>query len=324
MSGEGRPSADVFGLLRDLERESPGKPRIGKSLRAEDDIVRFSQAPHLSFAPASLDRLDAAGGPVPLRIFFMGLLGPMGPMPLQMSEIAIYERGYAKERPYGAFLDVLSNRMVQLFFRAWADSEPMAHQDRPGSDVFQHFVGALGGLVDAAPHDEPDRVQLALMGFAGQTAARRNPGAICDTARALLGVEVDIDEFVGVWRDLDPSDATRLGGANCGLGRGATSGTAIYTVQDTCLVRLKFRRFADFEAHLPDAAGSARAARVPAARMPGHLDWRLESERAVSEPQPARLGGATRLGWTGWMGKQDEGPPRRDLRLSPPGAMRAF
>ncbi len=326
MSAAEGPSADVFGLLRDLERASPGKPRIGKSLRAEDDIVRFAQAPHLGFAAASLERLPsaAAAGPVSLRVFFMGLLGPMGPMPLQMSELAIYERSYAKERPYGAFLDVLSNRMIQLFFRAWADCEPVAHQDRPGGDLFQHYVGALGGLADASPHDEPDRVLLALMGFAGQTAARRSPAAIGDTARALLGIEVEIDEFVGAWRKLDPADATRLGGLNSGLGRGATAGTSIYTVQDACLVRLKFDRFADFEAHLPDAPGFALAARILAALVPAHLDWRLEYELDSAETQPARLGGTTRLGWTGWMGGGTDGPPRRDLRLAPPGSMRAF
>lgn len=325
MSDEPVKSGDVFGLLRDLERASPGKPRIGKSLRAADDIVRFTQAPHLGFATASLEhdgKLDSPG-PVTLRAFFLSLIGPMGPMPVQMSEIAIFERSYAKERPYLAFLDVLANRMIQLFYRAWADAEPVSHQDRPGGDLFQHYVGALGGLADASPHDEPDRVRLALLGFAGQTAARRSPAAICDTASALLKIDVEIDEFVGVWRKLDPSDATRLGGSG-GLGKGATAGTSVYTVQDTCLVRLKFRKFADFEAHLPDAPGFKLTAQVLSALLPAHLDWRVEYELDRSEAQPAQLGKTAKLGWTGWMGAQGEGPPRRDLRLSAPGAMQSF
>ena len=326
MSDEPVKSGDVFGLLRDLERAAPGKPRIGKSLRASDDVVRFAQAPHLEFAAASLEHDGKLDGPGPafLRVFFLSLIGPMGPMPLQLSELAIYERRYAKERPYGAFLDVLANRMIQLFFRAWADSEPVSHQDRPGGDLFQHYVGALGGQVDASPHDEPDRVRLALLGYAGQTAARRNPAAICDAARELLGIDVEIVEFVGEWRKLDPADATRLGGAGGGLGRGATAGTSIYTVQDSCLVRLKFKTYADFEAHLPDAPGFALTARILAALMPAHLDWRVEYELPRREAPSARLGGSAKLGWSGWMGSQGDGPARRDLRLTVPGAMRAF
>jgi type VI secretion system protein ImpH len=326
MSAEPTKSGDVFGLLRDLERAAPGKPRIGRSLRAADDVARFAQAPHLDFAAASLEhdgKLDAPG-PAHLRVFFMGLLGPMGPMPLQLSELAIYERKYAKERPYGAFLDVLSNRMIQLFFRAWADSEPVSQLDRPGEDLFQHYVGALGGLADASPHDELDRVHLAMLGFAGQTAGRRSPAAICDAASELLGIPIEIVEFVGVWRKLDPADATRLGGAGGGLGQGATAGTSIYTVQDTCLVRLKFKTLADFEAHLPDAAGFALVARVLAALLPAHLDWRVEYQLERSAAPAAKLGAGAKLGWTGWMGNQGEGPPRRDLRLSVPAATHSF
>lgn len=326
MSDEAVKSGDVFGLLRDLEREAPGKPRIGKSLRAADDIVRFQQAPHLGFAAASLEhdgKLDNSA-PIPIRAFFLSLIGPMGPMPIQMSELAIFERSYSKDRAYSAFLDVLANRMIQLFFRVWADSEPVSHQDRPGGDLFQHYVGALGGLADASPHDEPDRVRLALTGFAGQTAARRSPAAIADTASALLGIEIEIDEFVGVWRKLDPGDATRLGGSGGGLGQGATAGTSIYTVQDTCLVRLKFRKLADFQAHLPDAPGFQLIARVLSALLPAHLDWRVEYQLERSEAPAATLGSSAKLGWTGWMGAQGEGPPRRDLRLSVPGAIQTF
>lgn len=321
---KGRPSDDVFGLLREMERTSPGKPRIGRSLRASDDVVRFGQVPHLSFAPASTDSdaMPAGGVPSFVRVYFMGLLGPMGPMPTQLTELAIYEQRYAQDRPYTAFLDVLGNRMVQLFFRAWADSEPAANLDRPGGDLFQHFVGALGGLADASAHDEPDRIALALLGFAGQTGARRNPAAIADTVSELLGVPASIVEFVGTWHDTLPEDATTIGGSgrHNRLGAGATIGSRIYTVQDACLIRLRFSGLAAYESHLPDAPAHPVALAILKALMPAHLEWRIEFELPASAAAPARLDRRSKLGWTSWLGSSGEGPARRDLRLRPAAA----
>jgi type VI secretion system protein ImpH len=312
---------DIYGLLRDLERASPGKPRIGHSLRATDDIVRFGHAPHLSFAASTAESGGAVlpGAPAFLRVFFMGLLGPMGALPFQLSEIAIFERRYAKERPFGAFLDVLANRMIQLFYRAWADSEPAAGQDRPGGDLFQHYVGALAALADASAHDAPDRVRLALLGFAGQTAARRSPGAICDAATGILGIRTSIVEFVGAWQAIVPEDATAIGetGRHNVLGRGAILGLTVYTVQDACLVRLSFETLQAYEDHLPDASGFPLASAVLDALLPAHLDWRIEFEIERARTRRTTLGGAARLGWTSWLGNQPEGPARRDVRLRP-------
>lgn len=312
---------DIFGLLRDLERAAPGKPRIGKALRAPDDIVRFAHAPHLVFAPATAEQGDGALDIPLLRVFFMGLIGPMGPLPQQWSELAIYERRYAKERPFGAFLDILANRMIQLFYRAWADAEPAANLGRPGGDFFQHYAGVLGGLVDASPHEEPDRVRLALLGFAGQTAARRSPAAIADTVSSILGIPASVVEFVGAWRPMDRRDATRIGrsGAHAALGRGAMLGTSVYTVQDACLVRLAFPDLAAYEAHLPGRPGFRLALAVVGALVPAHLDWKVEFELPREEAVGSRLGRGARLGWTSWIGGQSDGPPRRDLRLGPAG-----
>lgn len=321
MTGPVTHHDDIFGLLRDLERSLPGKPRIGQSLRASDDVVRFGHAPHLSFAAstAESDGELPTGGPAFLRVMFMGLLGPMGALPMQLSEVAIFERRYAKDRPFGAFLDVLANRMIQLFYRAWADAEPAAGQDRQGGDLFQHYVGALAALADASAHDAPDRIRLALLGFAGQTAARRSPSAICDAATGILGIRTSLVEFVGAWQAIVPDDATAIGstGRHNTLGRGAILGLSVYTVQDACLVRLSFDGLDRYEDHLPISSGFPLASAVLSALLPAHLDWRIEFEIDRSHARPATLGGASRLGWTSWLGNQPPGPPRRDVRLRP-------
>ena len=53
------------------------------------------------------------------------------------------ERRYGHKRPFGRFLDMLAGRMLQFFYRAWADSQPVSHADRPGDDRFGRYLAAL-------------------------------------------------------------------------------------------------------------------------------------------------------------------------------------
>jgi len=308
---------EFYGFLRDLEVRTPDRPRIGRALRRSDDIVRFGQKPHVHFAPASAaDAGGAEEGVTQLDVYFMGLLGPMGPMPLHLTELALFETRYVKEKAFNAFLGVLNNRLVQLFYRAWADAEPMAGRDRPESDRFFFYVSALGSLTGAGACVPPGLEALA--GFAGQIAGRRSAGSIADIAGAMLGVEAKVEEFVGVWHAIEPQDQTRLGRAHASLGRDTVAGGRSYSVQDGARLRLKFPSLAAYEAALPGSPGHRVLMRTVSALMPGALDWRVEYELPEREAAPVRLGGPGRLGWTGWLQPaRDTDRTRRDLRLSP-------
>jgi type VI secretion system protein ImpH len=308
---------EFFGHLRALEAKAADRPRIGRSLRRTDDVVRFGQLPHVNFAPAAA---AAAGEPdegtARLDVYFMGLLGPMGPMPLHLTELALFERRYVKEKALNAFLGVLENRLVQLFYRAWADAEPMAQRDRPASDRFFFYVSALGSLSGAGA-SVPAGLE-ALAGFAGQIAARRGASAIADVAGEMLGVEARVEEFVGVWHAIEPQDQTRLGRAYATLGRDTVAGGRSYSVQDGARLRLLFRSLPDYEAALPGRPGHAVLMRLVSALMPGSLDWRVEYELPEREAAPVRLGSTGRLGWTGWLQPNPKSDAvRRDLRLAP-------
>ena len=52
---------DLLSVLRRLERENPGKPRIGEARRLEDEFVEISQNPYLEFPDSNLEA--AALGP---------------------------------------------------------------------------------------------------------------------------------------------------------------------------------------------------------------------------------------------------------------------
>ena len=82
----------------------------------------------------SYGALTVTDGRAKLRGLWLGLTGPMGALPTHLTEFAFYERRYAKTQPFGDFLDLLAGRMLQLFYRVWADSQPTAQADRPDDD----------------------------------------------------------------------------------------------------------------------------------------------------------------------------------------------
>ncbi len=95
-------------------------------------------------------RARTAGQPPRLYGLFLGLFGPNAPLPLHLTEYAIDRRRNAKDGTLGAFADIFHHRMLSLFYRAWADSQPTVQFDRPDEDRFRLYIGALVGM--ATPH----------------------------------------------------------------------------------------------------------------------------------------------------------------------------
>ena len=78
-----------------------------------------------------MDEIEpSTGGRLRVRSLFLGLTGPMGALPIHLTEYAFYERRMGEKRPFGRWLDVLTDRMLQFFYRAWADGQPAVQADR--------------------------------------------------------------------------------------------------------------------------------------------------------------------------------------------------
>src|SRR5262249_16294225 len=149
--------------------------------------------------PASNIARVVQGDNKQLRIFvrFLGLLGPQGALPLSVTEEA-YHYLLARDDAFPRFLDIFNNRFIQLFFRGWADSRPIAHHDRPHDDRFVAYLGSAVG-VGSRPYQRvdslPDAVKIGFAGLLGSQvkSASRLAGAVC----GMFNVQAEIDEFVG-------------------------------------------------------------------------------------------------------------------------------
>ena len=306
----------LFPLLRGAEARAPGLPRIGASRMPADNIVDLNQVATMAHAPSTLESIEVKGGRAAVNGYWLGLTGPMGPLPIHMTEFALNERRYGQKRPFGRFLDMLAGRMLQFFYRAWADSQPVAHADRPGDDRFAGYVAALSGATEGARADGVFPAHARLH-YAALFASHRSAAGIQDAVSHLLGTPVRLIEYLPRWRPIEREDRSRLGapGGFNALGQDTVAGSSVRTVTDAFRVVIRTRSFAEYESFLPTGSQFKIAAEALDAFTPSHLEWELELELDERDARPARLDGRTRMGWTSWMAPTGRTGVRAEARL---------
>jgi type VI secretion system protein ImpH len=311
---------DYFAVLRHLERIHDNRPRIGDSAALRDEFVLLGQDPFMDFPASNLARVEPLEDK-PLRVFvkYMGLLGPQGALPLATTEEA-YHYVLANDDAFPRFLDVFNHRFLQLFFRAWANSRPIAQNDRPKQDRFYAYIGSAIGI-GSEPYRErdsiPDAVKLSFAGLLGAQAksASRLAGAVC----GLFEVKAEIDEFVGTRLMLDPAELTMLGRGHNALGRDAMLGRGVYSVQDKIRIRIYTRSLAQYMRFLPSGDLCEPLADLVYSFNGAQLDWDTELAIPSGACEPIRLGQFGQLGWTSWMAPDwtSTDTYRRDARFHP-------
>ncbi|WP_298820744.1 type VI secretion system baseplate subunit TssG [uncultured Roseibium sp.] len=257
LEGQTAPGAQApAGMDPKKKVDEPAPPRIGKSRRSMEDIVRFGQDPSSEYAPSTIERAtrDADGGLVLLERF-LGMLGPHGALPAAYTDEAIM-RGLRGEDSFPRFLDVFNNRFVQLFYRAWADARPIVQHDRPDDDRFLAYLGAPIGIGSPIFRDLDhidDRLKLL---YAGLTSSKTKSAArLKALITGVFGVDVEIDQCVGTWLHLDKDDQLSLGGFGPGgagqLGADTIVGAKVYSVSDKIRIRIFTSSLEEYRKFLP-------------------------------------------------------------------------
>ena len=178
---------DFFALLRRVDALRQQHPRTGQALRPRQEGLRLGQSPDLDFAPAALQQLQLRGDAAPrLVVRFFGLLGPQGPMPLHFTEFVRERLHHHGDATLTHFLDVFHHRLLSLFYRAWAQAQPVVHLDRPHEDRYRAWLAACAGLPAASPALSPAALAFQAGWFAGTT---RHPEALVKVLRQTFGVQ---------------------------------------------------------------------------------------------------------------------------------------
>ena len=308
---------DFYHALRRIECAFSDKPRWGQSQKRAEEPVRLGQEPSLSFAPSSLASftLGTDRRPPQLTQFIIGLLGPNGPLPLHLTEYARERQRHAGDRAFIQFLNLLQQRFIALFYRAWAQAKPHVNRDRPSDDRFAAFIGSFVGLGRPVFHDRDAVPDLAKLFHATSLVRQvRNADGLRSILQHYFQVPVSVVEFVGRWMALGAQERTRLSERSAVLGQGAVLGGNVWDRQHKFRLELGPLTLQQYHAFLP--GGGQEAALVAWVRTFAcfELDWDARLTLRRNEVPTLVLGRAGRLGWTTWLGyRQDE--DARDLCL---------
>lgn len=296
---------ELFAALRLVECVFRDAPRLGLARRPQQEPVRFSQAPHLNFPASSMAGAEPGvdGGPWRVSTYAFGLLGPNGPMPLHFTELILERWRRYRDPTLARFFDIFHHRLTTLFYRAWADAQPVTSFDRPEDDRFATYVGATCGFALSSHRGRdafPDRTKLS---FAGHLACQtRHPEGLRAMIAQFFRVPAALEEFVGQWMELPPDVQVRLGRQSLGrLGQDAVIGARVWDSQGNFRIIMGPMSLAEYESLLP---GGRRLEQLRAlvrnyVGLALHWDIRLVLRREeVPAPQ---LGGYGRLGWTTWL-----------------------
>lgn len=254
------------------------------------------------------------------RIFltptFLGLLGVNGTLPLHKTErIAAAQRGNG-DASARAFIDLLSQRMVSMFFQAWGKYR-LEHQfDLGGEDGQLPLLMALAGVRAETP--SADDAHGAADDVAGYYAAllRTRPVAAGSVSRVLtqhFGVPVELEPFVESWDHLHGNKRSKLGGTVARLGFGAMLGGRLRRRDMRVRLNIGPLDKADVERFLP--RGDAASALAKMLRMFGlpnlEFEVRLHLKPSCIKPLvlSSEAGAARRLGWDAFL-------PGRDGKVS--------
>jgi type VI secretion system protein ImpH len=303
---------DFYRVMRELEALYPHAPGFGRSKRPADDPVRLAQEPSVEFAPAMLAGWESgeAGRPGRLSVFFFGLFGPDGPLPLHLTEYARDRKRNERDATLSRFADLFHHRALSLLYRAWANVRPTISFDRPRADRFATYVGALAGLgMPSLRHRDamPDATKLHFAGLlANQTRHAEGLGAILS---AFYTLPVRVQSFVGAWLTLPDADRSCLGASrDTGtLGAGALLGRRIWSRQHKFRLVFGPLTLAAYRRLLPGGSSFAKLIPIVSNYAGDVLTWDMQLVLRCDEVPPTCLGRAGQLGWTTWL------MPRRSL-----------
>lgn len=227
---------------------------------------------------------------------FMGLLGVHGALPAHYTErIAQWQHERQDEAPR-AFLDMLSGRMLALYYGAWRKYRveyAAARQD----DDFRTRLLALAG--EGADHGLGSGLPGGLVAcFAGLLQQRPRSAAVLERLlTGYFGLPLRVEEAVGHWSCMAPHEQSALGAGAC-LGENTLLGERSWRPDLRARLRIGPLGRNAFERLLPsgDMAAALRAILAWFA-VPG-VDFEVQLILRADEVGPSRLTGIPATGAT--------------------------
>ncbi|MGR8928998.1 MAG: type VI secretion system baseplate subunit TssG [Gammaproteobacteria bacterium] len=324
---------DFFATVRLIEALNRDKPRLGTSVKLSDDALRFSQEPELQFPASALAHYHENQEAIPrLAVNFFGLFGSHGALPLHLTEYARERLRHHHDPTLSRFADIFHHRMISLFYRAWANARPEVAYDRPESDRFAFYVGALQGIGGESFHHRDALEDRAKLFYCGHFARHsKDPAGLQAIIGDVIETSVTIQEFVGEWMAIQPQDQSRLGFSPtvATLGQSTLLGSSVWGCQHKFRIVLGPLTLNQYLSLLPGAELLPQLIAIVRNYLGDELVWDVnlvlkneEVPREITLGCPkiatdASMNGSAQLGWSMWLGPRPTKTDANDLMLNP-------
>lgn len=302
-------SFQFFQAVRLLEKLLPERERVGGFVQPGREVVRFRAHPSMVFPASEIQSLEKSGDLQNMTVNFMGLIGPLGVLPLYYTDL-VMDRSRMKDNAMRDFFDIFHHRIISLFYRAWEKYRFTTAYEQGDPDRLSSILLDLVGLGTPGLADRqkvPDNVLLHYSGLLSQHP--RSAIALEQIIADYFEVPVTIEQFAGKWHKLDKRDQSRIADGNTVgemLDFGVVLGDEIWNQQSGVRIRvgpLKLDRYLDL---LPSGAGYPKLKALVAYYFNHELDFELQLVLKREDTPACDLGKqeeqqAPRLGWTSWI-----------------------
>ncbi len=232
---------------------------------------------------------------------FMGLYGVSSPLPV----VYLMELGAEENRVVRDFLDIINNRLIELFFRVWQRFRFLFQWTPDATDDLSTLLLALVGFHRAALKDQAEFEPRFLLKWAGLLARRPMSRAALETLlRASVHPRVEVEECVLRWVAIPEEQVLRLRVGRVCLGRNCTIGRRIQDRAGMFRVWIGPLSIEEVESFLPGGPGLARLDRVLGLALRDGLDYEVALVLDRSQVRGMYLGrrAPVRLHLTSWLG----------------------
>lgn len=256
LAGSKSSMPNFYEYVRRLECINKDLARVGCAVDINSEIVRFAQTPHLHFPASDIESvavLSKSHQQVLINQYFFGMLGANGPMPLEFTSYIINRSNNYYDRAMQKFLDIINNRMLTLYYKAWAYNEQAVDYDRKHG-LISHIIGALTGSVSDIYYDDTEIVSENFeKSFARfLSLSIRSKDGLENILHAYFNVPVKVITNVETKHNIPKKYYCRLGNKEtCVLGQNAQIGTHYLSNSKKIIIEFNVSDFKKCQKLLP-------------------------------------------------------------------------
>ncbi len=299
---------EFFQAVRLLNLLLADRSPVGRFVNPSAEVARFAVNPSPVFPASQIQSLAAREGGAPvLSVNFMGLIGPLGLLPLYYTEL-VMERTRARDHALREFLDIFHHRILSLFYAAWEKYRFTIAYERGERDRFSHHLLDLIGLGTSGLQRRQEVADDSLLFYGGLLAVHpRSAAALEQILEDYFDVPVEVEQFVGAWYPMDPDAQCELdgrGGQSGQLGLGAVVGSEIWDQQTRVRIRLGPLAFEQYRDFLPGGLAWQRLRALAKFFAGNEYDMELQlilRRQDVPSCALADEEDGVQLGWTTWV-----------------------